>query len=216
MWFNYGQWIGRWARKSGSNIRDAGIGLLKRVQVHWHIGLWEWLWLLDVVLPIAWERLGVKRIKKLVGLREKMYEWMTCLPRVLLLMWMGLFDMFHQFHFLKVTKEVESLIVASLVTCLPWLASFLGGPRRKGCYKLVSERGCALLGWRWLVIHACHVCLLHLQSICLLHCIMLIMVVVRFSWGTWCWFCGMHRQEYMTSYMIICSLITSSYVKFHS
>lgn len=46
----------------------------------------------------------------------------------------GLLDMFCRFHFLKFTKEVESLIVASLVTCLHQLAGCLGGPRRRGCY----------------------------------------------------------------------------------
>ena len=75
-----------------------------------------------------------------------MFEWLTCLMRVLFLTWMGLIDVLHWFHFLKLTKEVEYLIVASLVTCLPQLANFLGRPMRRGCYKLVSEHGCTLLG----------------------------------------------------------------------
>lgn len=39
-------------------------------------------------------------------------------------------------------------------------------------------------------MHACHfhVCLLHFSSMCLLHYIMLIMVVSRLPWGTWCHF----------------------------
>lgn len=51
---------------------------------------------------------------------------------------MGLFDMFCQFHFIKVTKEVESLIVASLVAWLPRLASCLGGPGRRACYRVCA------------------------------------------------------------------------------
>jgi len=39
-----------------------------------------------------------------------MYEWLACLLRVLLLMWMGFFDMFHWFHFLEATKEVEFMV----------------------------------------------------------------------------------------------------------
>jgi len=60
-----------------------------------------------------------------------------------LLMWMGLFDMFCRFHFLKVTKEVESLIVASLVTCLPRLFCCLGGLGRRECYTSLECVGVA-------------------------------------------------------------------------
>ena len=56
-------------------------------------------------------------------------------PECVLLMWMGLFDMFYRFHLPKVSKEVESLIVASLLVCLPRLAGFLGGSGRMGCYR---------------------------------------------------------------------------------
>ena len=59
-----------------------------------------------------------------MGLRDRISEWLTCLLRVLLLMWMSLFDMFHRSHFLKVTKEVESVIVAShdhMFTQVDWL-----------------------------------------------------------------------------------------------
>ena len=141
-----------------------------------------------IVFPIAWEWPEVKRAKSLVGLRYKMSEWLTCLLRVLLLMCMSLFDMFRRFHFLKVTKVVESLIVASLIACLSRQDGCLGGPGRRGCYRLVSERGCALLGWRCSIMHACqlNVCLLHLHSMWLLHCIMVIIIVERLSWGAWC------------------------------
>jgi len=66
----------------------------------------------------------------------------------------------------------------------------LGRPGR-GCYKLVPEHGYTLFGSNmvlqiWvnvLVTHACQLCvgLLHLRSMCLLHCIILIMGVVRLS-----------------------------------
>ena len=45
-------------------------------------------------------------------------------------MWMGLFNMLHWFHFLKVTREFESLIITSLVhVYLRWLVALadLGG-----------------------------------------------------------------------------------------
>jgi len=50
---------------------------------------------------------------------------------------------------------------------------------------VVSEHGSPVIldGLCVLVMHECqlNVCILHLHSMCLLHCIMLIMVVVRFS-----------------------------------
>lgn len=53
----------------------------------------------------------------------------------------GLFDVFRRFHFLKVNKEIESLILTSLITCLPSLVIFLGGLGRRGCYieELVTQ-----------------------------------------------------------------------------
>jgi len=30
-----------------------------------------------------------------------------------------------------------------------------------------------------------------------------LIVVLRLSWGTWCWFCGMHCHEYMTGYILL-------------
>ena len=75
-----------------------------------------------------------------------MSKSLGCLLRVSLVMWIGLVDVFRQFHYLKVTKEVESLIVASLIACLTQLTSFLGRPGRRGCYRLASKSGCTLLG----------------------------------------------------------------------
>lgn len=55
-----------------------------------------------------------------------MYEWLTCLLVMLLLMWMGLFDEFFGFHFPKGTKEVSSLIVTSPIKCFPnWLVAWV-------------------------------------------------------------------------------------------
>ena len=53
-------------------------------------------------------------------------------------MWVGLFDEFHRFHFLKVTKEIESLIVTSLITYLPELVGLFDGHGRRGCYSSKS------------------------------------------------------------------------------
>lgn len=82
---------------------------------------------------------------RLTGPRGRMCEWLTCLFRVLLLMWMGLIDVFHQFHLLKVTKDVESLIFPSLIACLPRLASFLGRPGRSGCYIMSAHKDALFL-----------------------------------------------------------------------
>lgn len=85
-----------------------------------------------------------------------------------------------------------NLIVVSSLIMFTLVAMVILGRLGTGCYRVVLEHGCALLGWRCLVKHACqlHVCLLHLHSMCLLHCIMLIIIVVSFSWGAWCDFVG--------------------------
>jgi len=72
---------------------------------------------------------------------------------------------------------------------------------------------CYIYEWMcWSCMHASCVWPLHWSSMCLLHCIILIMVEVRLSWVTWCRFYGMHRLEYMTGYTIICNFIKFLYV----
>jgi len=57
---------------------------------------------------------------------NKGHDWVNFLLGVLLLMWMRLFGEFSQFHFLKVTKEIKSLMVTSFITCLHvWLVSWV-------------------------------------------------------------------------------------------
>ena len=61
-----------------------------------------------------------------MGPKGRMSEWLSCLLVVWLLMWMGLFDLFRRVHFLKVSKEIESLIMTSLITWLPgWLVAWV-------------------------------------------------------------------------------------------
>jgi len=82
-----------------------------------------------------------------------MSKCLTFLLRVLLLMWMGLFDMFCQFHFLKVTKEVKSLIVNSLfarVIPTSQLLGYLGG----GVLQ-IGIRVCLRSNWVKMLGHAC-------------------------------------------------------------
>lgn len=83
-----------------------------------------------------------------------------------------LVDVFHQFHFLTITKEVKSnhknLSSHDYSSWMVTWADLWGG-----CYRLGLEHGSPIRqDGRWvLVMHArqFHVCLLHLHSMCLLH-----------------------------------------------
>ena len=58
---------------------------------------------LDVVPPIAWERLGLNLCKSLVGPKGKLFEVLDWFWRVLKLMLNDCMVCFHRFHFLNVT-----------------------------------------------------------------------------------------------------------------
>jgi len=126
--------------------------------------------------------------KIVVGPRGRLSKWLTCLLRGLLMM---LDDcMWHSFDStsLRLHRRLNLTVVASLLMFTPIGMVTLGRPGR-GCYRVVSKYACTLfrsylvlqISVNVLVTHACHLCvwLLHLRSTWLLHCIMLIMVVVR-------------------------------------
>ena len=80
--------------------------------------------LLFVPLPIAWDWIWPKRPKKKVGSRDRLYEWLTCPLRVQLMMFDVSMVCFCRFHFLKVTKEVESYHSGLSLHVYPsWLVS---------------------------------------------------------------------------------------------
>ena len=149
-----------------------------------------------------------------------MFEWLTCLLRVLLLMWMSLFDMFCKFHFLKVTKEVESLIVTSLIAFLPRMASCLGR-----CGRRVLKSG--IRAWftpqtRWAMCWPCmHVnCMFFSYTYILITfscCSMVIMEnFLLISWNVfeismWLTMYGL----YVTYMLILWCLLISLYVRLH-
>ena len=80
--------------------------------------------------------------KTLVGPRNMMYEWLTCLLRVLLLMWISCLMCFIDSISLRSHRSLNLIIVVSqsLVACCPVTWVDVGG----GCYRVVLEHGSPL------------------------------------------------------------------------
>jgi len=78
-------------------------------------------------MPIELERLRLKISRTSVGLKDMMCEWLTCLMRFLLLMWIGCLMCFVDSTSLSSHRRLNPIIVAShhMFTIVGWVLGYM-------------------------------------------------------------------------------------------